>query len=523
MTKKSKARRQTTKYRYKRTPYRHQVAALKKLLANGWGGALLMDPRTGKTQVGIDYASILHQMGRVNRVLILCPVGVMGVWEDEIEAVCPFPHRTLVWDKDARKEQELPKYGKDLIDFVILNHDALATAGELRQITRGPRKGEWVRSKQRGGRYDMRNKIKAWQPQLIIVDESHRFKSPSAQKTRSLYAIGPVAEFRVIATGTMVTKKRRVFDVYSQWKFLNPDGWIRKYTLDSFKAEFGVFRKRATNTGGSYEQWLSNNERTMPKLRLRIHKDSFAIARDECYDLPPMREQTVHVDLTGHTAEVYDEMVEEMVAQIKTGEMTEAQIKLVLRLRLAQITSGFVKTIDSPQKPSRLVRIGRDKLVVLESLLSDLYEAEEKVVVAARFRADIATIMNLHLPRKTFSGVKAWELHGGVTRVERDKNIREFRTHDGPGVFIMQPGAGSLGIDLSTSASMIWYSYIDSFVDFTQSRDRIALAARGAVQTYIVARNTIDEDMLAGLKEDEDFIKKVLRSPDSLRRNFRRH
>lgn len=100
------------KYRFKRRPYRHQVAALKKLLSTGWGGALLMDPRTGKTQVAIDFASVLHQKGEVNRVLILAPLGVMGVWEDEIEAVCPFPHRTLVWDKDARKERELPQIGR---------------------------------------------------------------------------------------------------------------------------------------------------------------------------------------------------------------------------------------------------------------------------------------------------------------------------------------------------------------------------------------------------------------------------
>lgn len=510
---KRKARKEVTRYRFKRKPYKHQVAALKKLLKRK-GGALLMEPRTGKTQVAIDYASVLHAGGKVNRVLILPPLGVMGVWEDEIAAVCPHPHRVLVWDKDARKQQELPKYGRDILDFVILNHEALAQAGEMRQITRGPRKGQWVRSTKSGGRYTMVNKLLAWGPQLIIVDESHRFKNPNAQKSKSLYKIGPIADYRVIATGTAITKKRKVLDIYGQWQFLDPRGWIRHYTPATFKAEFTV--EKTGSWGG--KQWLRNNEQAMPRLRLRIHKDSYAVTRAEAYDLPPSRVQKITIPLTGHTAEVYDEMVEEMVAQIKTGEMTEAQIKLVLRLRLAQITSGFVKTVESPDKPSRLVRIGKDKLNVLESLLSDLYEADEKVVVAARFRADIATIVNLHKPRRPLSGVKVWELHGGVDRRTRDANIRAFRQHDEGGLFIMQPGAGALGIDLSTSASMIWYSYIDSYVDWTQAHDRIALSPRGTVYTYLIAENTIDQIMLDSMAEDDAFVK-MMQRPERLRRH----
>ena len=60
------------KYRWKTRPYRHQVAGVKKLLSTGWGGALLMAPRTGKTKTLIDYASILHQAGRVNRPSGVC-------------------------------------------------------------------------------------------------------------------------------------------------------------------------------------------------------------------------------------------------------------------------------------------------------------------------------------------------------------------------------------------------------------------------------------------------------------------
>src|SRR5690349_16053497 len=65
------------KYRWKKRPYVHQVEAVKKLLSTGFGGALLMEPRTGKTKVAVDYASILFTADRIRRVLIFCPLGVM--------------------------------------------------------------------------------------------------------------------------------------------------------------------------------------------------------------------------------------------------------------------------------------------------------------------------------------------------------------------------------------------------------------------------------------------------------------
>src|SRR3546814_10797975 len=47
-------------YRFKTRPYAHQKEALRQLISNGYGGALLMEPRTGKTKTTIDYMSMLH-------------------------------------------------------------------------------------------------------------------------------------------------------------------------------------------------------------------------------------------------------------------------------------------------------------------------------------------------------------------------------------------------------------------------------------------------------------------------------
>jgi SNF2 family DNA or RNA helicase len=494
-------------YKYKRRPYHHQVAALKKLLSTDFGGALLMEPRTGKTKVIIDYASVLHQLGRVDRVLIVCPISVIGVWEDEIQLNCPWRRRVTIWDKRGRKRIDLPKYGHDILDFVIVNYDSFSTPGRIRGRDE---EGNILRSKSRGGRFEMKRHFKAWAPQLMVLDESHRIKSPSARKTTTLWSLSSVADYRILATGTAVTKKKRVFDIYSQWKFLNPEGWVKDYTSATFKAEFGVFRSM-----GHYERFIRNQN--LPKLRGMIHADSFAVRRDECFDLPPSRAQVFHVTLDEEESRVYDEMAEALIARIKTGEITEAQIKLVQILRLAQITSGIVKTTPDDGSPGRLVRIGRSKLMALQDRLEDLFEADEKVVVCARFLADIGGALAIGKRLK----VPIFPLYGAIKRRDRDLNIRNFRDYQGPALFVMQPQAGALGIDLSTSATMIWFSLTNSMVDWTQCNDRIALSPRGTVIEYMLARGTIDEIMYAGLQEDKDVAKQITESPDILRRNFR--
>lgn len=490
-------------YKWKTRPYVHQVKGVKKLLSTGFGGALLMAPRTGKTKTLIDYASCLHLKGQANRVLIFCPLSVIGVWETEIKAHCPFPSRITVWDKEARKKGvELPRYGKDVIDWVIINYDALSTPGA---IIKEDSHGNKMRSRRRGGRYDILKAFVRWQPELIALDESHRIKSPTAVKARMLHKLGKVARFRVVMTGTVVTKKKRIFDIWSQWKFLYPDRF--PMTFSEFKSTYGVWRQRE-----GWSQWVRNqNEDDLHGL---IHQDAFAISREECFDLPPRREQIIPITLQ-ESGPLYDEMAREMVAKIHSGEITVASIKLVQGLRLRQITSGIAKTEPTPQHPEgRLARVGHEKLSVMRDLLADLFEADEKVVVGAHFVGDINAIAEMCRELK----VKVFVLRGGVPRRQRDADILAFRNHSGPACFVAQPQAASLGIDLSTASICIWFSLTPSYVDFSQFEDRIALSNRSTIYMYLLATDTVDELLFETLQEDGDVAKAIMASPERLLR-----
>jgi len=508
-------------YVWKTRPYVHQVAAVKaalKGLKKTGGFALLMAPRTGKTKTAIDIASIKHQLGEVNRVVVICPLSVIDVWVAEIRAHCPAPKRRItIWDKDGRKELDLPPFGQDVLDWVIINYDAFSAPGSV--IGKAPN-GTVKRSRTRGGRFEVRNKIRQWKPQMIILDESHRIKTPSARKTGMVWSLAwdrdnkPLVEYRLILTGTVMTKKKRVFDIYSQWKFLNRHSkLIQGMTLKEFKERYAVW----TNRNG-FPQWLRNKPTEMDDLRKKLHKESFAITRDECYDLPPRFPDVIHKVPLVESAPYYDQMAEEMVAMLDSGEFTWAKIPLVQRLRLQQLTSGIAKTEPTDEYPEgRLVRVGREKLRFLEDILIDQFEANEKVVIGARFHGDIQAIQQICNKLK----VPNYELSGKVSRADRTTNIAKFNQLEGPSAFIAQPAAGSLGIDLRSAATMIWYSLVDSWVDYEQFIDRIALSPVATRYIYLLGESTIDEIKYEALQEDGDIARAVTASPHRLLRNFK--
>jgi SNF2 family DNA or RNA helicase len=498
------------KYRWKTKPYKHQVRAVRTLLRNGFGGALLMEPRTGKTKTAIDWMSILAQQGKIDRAVVMCPARVVDVWVDEFHRHSPLNVHTHVWDAKARKSAPLPRVSSAYdLTVIIVNYNAFATPGK--RLTSG-------RRSKANGRFKFRAEINKWLKTgktgaACALDESHKIKSPSGKAANMVVSMGKMFPYRLLMTGTPVTKAKRIHDLYMQWKFLNPTRLdnLGLHTVEDVKNFTGVWTDR-----NGYKQWLRGRDENLGKLTRAIHQDSFAVRRSECFDLPPRDLQHIWVDLSPKTARLYDKIATEMVAEIEHAKRThtvEASIKLVQGLRLRQITGGVATTDEG-----KLIRVGREKLIALEELLDEIIEHDEKVVIAAHFKADLNSIAKLTRKLK----MPTFELRGGIKREEATMNIKRFKNLDGAGAFVMQPQAGALGIDLSTSSRIIWYSVTPSWVDWTQCNDRIALSKVSTTETYIMARGTIDKIQYDALQDDTDVAKMITDRPERILRRTRK-
>ena len=481
------------KYRFKTKPYAHQRKALRRLLAQGYGGALLMEPRTGKSKTTIDWLSILAQKKEIDSALIICPNRVMGTWVREFLIHSPANVHITVWDKDARKTVPARPIGYDLY-VIVVNFEAFATPG--RKLPSGKRS-------KTSGRFKVRTLLRKWlegHTAACVVDESHKIKNPSGKWSTMIVSLREDFPYRAILTGTPTTKASRTYDIYMQWKFLNPQRFSDLPTVADFKEQYGRWMQM-----DGYTRYLG--PRNLEELNKRMSRDAVIVRRDQCFDLPPREDRVVNVELGPETRRVYNDMAEEMIARIKEDRYAEATIRLVQNLRLSQITSGFVTADDGS-----IQRLGREKADELAEILEEEFDREQKVVVAARWRPDLDLIEQLGKQLKA----PVWSVRGGVTRAQSDENIHLFREHTGAGLMVIQPSASSLGIDLSTAAHMIWYSHTPSWVDYTQSCDRIALSRTSTTFTHLIAKRSVDEVLLATLATDGEVARSIMTTPEEL-------
>lgn len=503
------------RYKFKTRPYRHQLDAIRfafKQFNRGLGVGLFMEPRTGKTKTTIDTASLLYLKKKVRKILIIAPNRVLGTWVQEFHTHCPLVHQVVVWDaKERRKGVIAQPPGYVDLQIVVTNFETFSTPGKTLASGRRSRTT---------GRFKNRSIIEKWlggEPALIVVDESHKLKNPSGKASNMIVGMRRFFSHQMILTGTPITKARRAADIYMQFRLISPDRFSRwGATYEDFRLHTGKWIE-----SNGFPQWVAPRQRGLEDLQRGIHQDAIVVKRDDCFDLPPvLPDRIIDVPLTT-SAKHYDEMAAQFFTQLKDGEIAEATIPLVVTLRLAQITSGHVGIQEPhPTNPDKLisrpVKVGSEKLNALKELLEeDVIEKEEPVVIVARWKHDLNGIEALCKRL----GIPYWSIRGGMTRDATDDALRLFKQHAGaPCAMVVQPQAGGVGIDMRTASQMVWFSWDASYVNFTQMRDRIALAGRSNQHTYLIAPNTVDRLIYDTLLTDGDVARTILKRPESILR-----
>lgn len=503
------------KYKYKTRPYVHQARAVRQLLKNGDGGELFCEPRTGKTKIFIDYVSCLALQGKIDKVVVICPNRVMDVWVEQFHLHCPLVFHITIWDRKARRKgrgSPPPVRSAYDLNVVIVNYEAFSTPG--RRLKSG-------RRSRATGRFKIRTILQKWmhstrKATAMILDESHRIASPSGSAATMIVSLHGDAAYRVLATGTPITKAKKAHDLYMQYKWRAPQRFGELRTADEFKNHFG----RWIHDNG-YPQWIGPRNQAI--LQRRIHQTGIVVRREDCFDLPPRQSEIIRVPLTT-SADVYDQMAANMVAQIIIAKQemeeadadrrkvlwVEASIKLVQTLRLRQITGGVATTDEG-----ELIRIGREKLEAIMPIIEGHKEHDEKLIIVAQFKADLAALYRL--VTHDFK-LPAYQLRGGVSRNQATEDLREFRRRDDCAVYIIQPQSGAEGIDLSSAAHIVWFSLTPSYVKFTQMEDRIALSKVSTTFTYLLAEDTVDQVLYQALLTDGHVTRKILDKPEILMR-----
>ena len=416
---------------------------------------------TGKSRVAIEIA----KRTGARRVLILCPLSVCDAWRDQFtrfgeEFVVSILNRGSVARKAKRAK------------------DAAIRAAALGQPFVCAVNYESARN----------NPLAAWLAQqrfdLLVMDESHRIKSPAGTTSRWVSRLAQTCGRRLALTGTPMPHSP--LDAYAQFRSLDPGlfGW-----------SFVKFRRQYAVMGGFGGKQVTGFQ-NLDRLRERMGRITFQASRD-VLDLPPALHEQRLVDLSPKARRAYKDMDTAFCASVRGGEITAANA-LVKLLRLQQLTSGRV-TVESDED-STLVKIDDAKEKALAELLTDL-PADEPVVVFGRFKADLASV---HAAAKTTDRASL-ELSGSK------RELGEWQRGDAP-VLAVQIQSGGTGIDLTRAAYCVYLSTGFSLGDYEQSLARVHRPGQDRTVFYyhIVARDTVDERVYAALRNRKQVVEAVL-------------
>jgi SNF2 family DNA or RNA helicase len=479
-------------YTFTGTPYLHQVEAFK-LARHRRNFGFFMEQGTGKTYLTVNEVADRVYRGDVNALLVVCPNSVKSTWEEELRQFLPADIQCtiMVWEAKTKYKieeytnQNLPREGYAL-KVLVMNVEALSNTNGENAAKSFIRKHE----------------------SFMVVDESARIKSPSASRAKAAIRVGSFARVRRILSGVPITQGP--LDLFSQFKFL--DAQILGFSsYFSFRNHFAVLdAEQGYNRIAGYQ-----NIEELTKL---IEPYTYRVLKDDCLDLPPKIYQKVIVDLTAEQRRMYDEMKEEMQTQIagKTISVAHAIVKV---MRMQQIVGGFIPMVDDEGKATgetlknKPIPGGNPKLDALLEIIEDLADGE-KVIIWARFRAELKLIADTL--RNVYGEDQVVEFHGGVSNLQRTANRHAFQKDEARArFFVGQPAAGGIGLTLTSSHTVVYYSNDHSLETRLQSEDRAHRIGQTKHVTYhdIVARNTSDARILSALRSKKQLADLITGDP----------
>lgn len=470
-------------YPVKANLYKHQIRGANMALrafgaldakTPGGGFGELFEMGCGKTLTTIAVAGALYNLGKIDRVLVVAPTSVCSVWPHDLNQFATFPWeaRVLLGDKKKRLKalNELENWPFKALRIAVINYESTHRDGIFEALA-------------------------AYKPDLIVCDESQRIKNPSAAQSKALHKLGDAAPFRMILSGTPV--QNNAVDLYSQYRFLDPA---------VYGANFYAFKNRYCIMGG-YGQHQIVGYRNMGELVEKEHSVAYRVTKEECLDLPQQTFINRYVQFTDAEQAIYEQLRKSSFLELETGENVTATTILTMYLRLMQLTGGFL-TADESTRPKQ---VNTAKLDALADIVDDyVVDAGKKLVIFARFRAEIAAIENLLRLRKIQYG----SIYGDVPMEERGKIVEDFQTNPDTKVFVAQIQTAGLGITLHAASTAVFYSYDYNYANYAQALARIHRIGQRLPVTYIhlVVDGSIDEKILAALENKEDMAKTVVDS-----------
>lgn len=438
-----------------------------RLLNGETGSGLFLEPGLGKTICSlamIENAKLLSLCD--NGVLVIAPLRVaQTVWQREIKEWGLDLKAVFVHGSKKQRDATLAKKA----DIYIISSDGVC----------------WMDKDHPNRWFDM-----------VFIDESTKFKSWTAKRTKHLRHIVKRTFHRLILTGTPAPNS--LGDLFPQHYMIDLGKCLGESVMK--------FRSQYMQQGGfEFRKWEMRKDMIEP-LKNKIAPQCLYLAARDHIKMPELVLNTVEVDLPPKARKVYDDMEAELFAAIEMHDETKPLMASTAGAKYnlcRQIANGGAYGKDEMFGTRDTFYIHNAKVEALEDLYEDLNG--KQLLVAYQFNHDLERI------REAFPKIRA--INSGTSRKELDSIIDNWMLGN-EGILACQCQAMSHGLDgfQKAGSDIAWFGMSDQPEVVTQLNARIYRQGAEGGQTRIhkiIAVKTIDEAIIKRL-ESKDASQKAL-------------
>ena len=411
-------------------------------------------------------AAVLLEMGLGKSVITLTAIYELMLNRFEVEKVlviAPLRVARDTWPAEIEKWEHL----KDLTYSVAIGTEAerlvaLKRPAHLYLINR--ENVDWLITKS-GLPFDY---------DMVVIDELSSFKSYAAKRFKSLLKVRPRVKRMVGLTGT--PSGNGLMDLWAEFRVLDMGQRLGRY-ITHYRNNFFVPDKRNQQMIFSYKP-KPGAEDAIYKL---ISDITISMKSADFLKMPECIINEVPVALSEKEWSVYQALKEDMVVDLKTEEI-DAVNAAALSGKLLQMANGAVYNEEK-----EVIRIHDRKLDALE----DLIEAAngKPVLVAYWYNHDLQRI------KQRFS----------VREIKTSQDIKDWNNGKIP-VAVIHPASAGHGLNIQFGGStIIWFGLTWSLELYQQTNARLWRQGQNdtVVIHHIIAKDTIDEDVMAALRKKE--------------------
>lgn len=411
--------------------------------------AVLLDMGLGKTAITLTALShLLFDYFEITRVLVIAPLRVArNTWPQEIEK----------WDhlRDIRysvavgtEKERLAAFQKDA-DIYIINRENV----------------QW-----------MVDHV-PFEFDAIVVDELSSFKNWNSKRFKSLMKVRPRAKRVIGLTGT--PSGNGLMDLFAEFKVLDMGQRLGRF-ITKYRQEY--FRPDRMNGQVVYSYKL------LPGAEKRIYDKisdiTISMKAADHLKMPELINSEFPVFMDEDEQCIYDQMCEDLAAQLKEGEVTAANAG-VLSGKLCQMANGAVYTDDG-----NVNLIHERKLDALEDIIESMNG--RPLLVAYWYKHDLDRIETMLRMRKI-----------EFARLDTDASIARWNKGEIP-VALIHPASAGHGLNLQSGGSTLcWFGITWSLELYQQTVARLyrqGQTSNTVVVQHIITAGTIDERIMKALQ-----------------------